>query len=268
MSNTSPHAPGQLQDQVVLVIGAGGGIGQGVAVELAREGAIVVLSDDPHIDHTVTARLIEQLGGQSWICAFPYPDEGDQTQVIEAVFARYGRINLVVHGPCSVAVTDHGVAGIDRETGEAIFRQNLIEPFFLTRRIIQEMRERKVTGSIIFLAPMPVHLGGGLSLDPVSASTSAALEALTRSLALDVAAADIRVNAIAFGKVTNKNQSTPYPDPLVPLGYRITAADIGAGVVFLASSSARFITGVTLTIDGGLSLISMPYLLTQGQFQM
>ena len=64
------------------------------------------------------------------------------------------------------------------------------------------------------------------------------------------------MNALTYGAVTANNESTPLPDKLVPLGYRITAADIGAGVVFLASSRERFITGISLKVDGGLDLVS------------
>lgn len=78
----------------------------------------------------------------------------------------------------------------------------------------------------------------------------------------------IEVNAIAFGTVTNKNKSEPYPDPPMPLGYRNTAANIGVWVVFLVSVKSRFIAGVTLIIGGGLGLVSGLYLLSQGLFQM
>jgi NAD(P)-dependent dehydrogenase (short-subunit alcohol dehydrogenase family) len=60
------------------------------------------------------------------------------------------------------------------------------------------------------------------------------------------------VNALASGAITAKNESTPLPDKLVSLGYRITAADIGTKVVFLASSRERFITWILLKVDGGL----------------
>ena len=255
-------SPGVLQDQVALVIGAADGIGQGIAVELGREGAIVVLTDDPRVSHEVTAGMIEDLGGRSWICALSYQPDPGLSQVVEAVLERYHLIDLVVHGPCSRVVTSQGLAGISREQGEDVIRENLIDPLFFTQRVIQEMRLRQTAGLIIFLAPMAYHFGG-LSLDPVSESTSAALLALTRSLALEVAPSSIRVNAIAFGAITAPNGPAPSPDKLVPLGYRITAADIGAGVVFLASSKARFITGTSLVIDGGLGLVSGSYLRSQ-----
>src|SRR5438045_110528 len=116
-----------------------------------------------------------------------------------------------------MATTHRGILGIDRETGEDIFRANLITPFFLTQRVAKEMQQAQIEGSIIFLVSQPDHLR---SLDPTSDSTSAAVSTLTRDLALDLADHGIRVNAVAFGPVTPNNKPNAIPDSLVPLGVR------------------------------------------------
>lgn len=75
------------------------------------------------------------------------------------------------------------------------------------------------------------------------------------------------MNAVAFGPVTPNNKPEPIPDVLVPLGARVTAKDIAESVVFLASAKARYITGVTLPVDGGFRLINASYLRSRGRLK-
>jgi NAD(P)-dependent dehydrogenase (short-subunit alcohol dehydrogenase family) len=187
--------------------------------------------------------------------AFDISQEQEHQALVDFVFERFSRLDILVHGASFRAPgTATGIAGLSREMGEEIIRGNLIDPLFFTQRMTQEMQHRHIPGSVIFLTSGLVP-----ALDPASTSSNAAISMLVRELALELAGSGIRVNAVAHGTVAIKSDDLS-ADPLIPLGYRVMPEDIAAAVCFLASDKARFITGITLPVDGGQRLVSETYL--------
>ncbi|MCH7641539.1 SDR family oxidoreductase, partial [Patescibacteria group bacterium] len=153
-----------------------------------------------------------------------------------------------------------GILDTTNQGALRVFNTNLIGPFFLTQRVAKEMVERKIRGSILFTSS--VH-GKITQLRPAYTATKAALEMLVCDIALELAEYGIRVNAVAPGAIAirgEKDKATRH----VPLGYRGVPQDIANAMVFLASEKGSYITGQTLTVDGGFSLAHTHYWIKKG----
>jgi NAD(P)-dependent dehydrogenase (short-subunit alcohol dehydrogenase family) len=241
--------------RVVLVTGAGRGIGRAIALAFADRGAAIAIhyyqSSESALSVAEEARArgarVELIGGDLADPAVP-------AAVVGEAVARFGRIDVLVNN-AGVYIT----TPLDRVTLEQWDRTlaiNLRAPFLLSQAAAPHLRHSP--GAAI----VNVASDGGLSPRPgfaVSApyvSSKAGLVMLTRLLALELAP-EIRVNAVAPGVIASKTGPMPQKArerfvPLTPLHEVGTPADVAAAVVYLASDAARFVTGQILSVDGGL----------------
>lgn len=242
-----------LKDKCALVTGASGGVGFQIAKRMLEEGATV----GAHYNaNPAQAEHLLSIASPGRCRAFR-AEFSDSRQVAElwGQFAHWaGSIDILVN--CAAEATRPGSTEEPTiETWDRIFRVNVTAPFMLSRAAMVEMRKRR-SGRIINVSSIGVKFGGGVGTVHYSAS-KAALEAVTLSLAKEGAPDNILVNAIRAGVVdTSLHRKIGRPDlsdrvKLIPLKRPAQAQEIAEAVLFLASESSSYITGVVLPVSGG-----------------
>jgi NAD(P)-dependent dehydrogenase (short-subunit alcohol dehydrogenase family) len=245
----------RMRGQCVLVTGAGTGIGRGVALEFAKEGAAVAL----HYSHSragadSAVAEIEAAGGKA--CAL-HADFNDAAQAR----ALPGRAAEFLGG-LDVLVNNAGITmnqpfmETTVEQYDTLFDVNMRAMFFATQGAAEIML-RRGKGAVINLSS--VHAYGALVEHAVYAATKAAIVGFTRTLSVELIQKNIRVNCIASGWVFNENHrkvmgpefDTQQAGLGLPVGFIGEPRDIGRLAIFLASDEARYIVGQTILCDGG-----------------
>ncbi|MCG5431095.1 SDR family oxidoreductase [Mycobacterium sp. MYCO198283] len=249
-----------LSGRAVVVSGAGGGgIGTAVTALAARAGATVIaVSRRPeNLDEHVGPLVRDGLPVVP-VAADAATDDGIAT-VVDALRAAgavpYGLVNVA--GGAAPA-TWMPATRVTREDWRSLFAANLETAFFMSQAVAREIRAAGGPGSIVSVSSIsgmntaPFHIAYG--------TAKAAVVAMTRTLAVELALAGIRVNAVAPG-VTETAASATYVDPdperdrtAIAMGRRGTPAEQAGAILFLLSDLASYITGQTLLVDGGLNL--------------
>lgn len=247
--------PFRLDGKHAVVTGAGKGIGRGIAIQLARAGASVVVSARTTADLTSLVAEIEAIGGQA--TAVPADvTVREQVEQLAQTAAADGAIDIWVNNAGGLPdATPRYLTRTPEDRWDAQMDLNLKAVFVAC----QVAAEHMDGGSIINISSQAGRGAGNVKNGPYAAS-KAAVNSLTATYALELAP-NIRVNAVGPGPIPtdNFNESTNFPDdvPLekvirVPLGRLGTPDDIGNAVVFLASDAASWITGQCLYVNGGL----------------
>jgi 3-oxoacyl-[acyl-carrier protein] reductase len=245
-----------LEGAVALVTGAGRGIGRDIALALAAAGADVAVNDfaDEAACDAVVAE-VRRMGRKGLVVM---ADVGDAPQVdamVERTESELGPLTVVVN---NAGITrDNVVMMMDPADFDAVITTHLRGTFLVSKAAARRMFRRRA-GCIINLSSVVGRRGNAGQAN--YAAAKAGIIGLTKSLAKELGGRGVRVNAIAPGYIdTPMTQALPEETrtlivantPLRSIG---TTADVAAAVVFLASPQARFITGVTLPVDGGLGI--------------
>ena len=242
-----------LSGKRALVTGAGMGIGQGIAMELARQGADVAIHyAHSEKDANETASEIERLGvGHALV-------QGDLSRVVECERVVDEAANSL--GGLDVLVNNAGVTraldflDTDEATYDEMFDLNMKGYFFCARRAVPLMLEAG-GGSIINITS--VHGYAGFPRHAAYAATKGAINAFTRELAVELADRGVRVNAIGPGLIEvpryfdTPGYSTEFGNTLVPSGRIGYPKDVAPTAAFLASDASDFVTGQVIYVDGG-----------------
>lgn len=250
-----------LAGRVALVTGAASGIGRGIAIECAREGAKVVVADVQEMPKrgkyherdttTTTAAEIEALGGEALFVRTDMADTDEVAHLVQAAVEAYGRLDIVVNNAGIYIPGDSqslAVADWDRLVGI-----NLRGVFLATKFALPHLRASPA-GRIINISSVHAYGGGG---GPAYASSKAGLINLTRDTAVEAAADGVTVNAVCPGYIETAIQDYLSEEDIeiarkgTPLPRFGTPRDIGRACVFLASDDAEWITGAALPVDGG-----------------
>ncbi len=244
-----------LRGQAALVTGASRGIGKEIALELARNGCRVAVNyhGDPQamVDETVTE--IRALQPKSFPIEADIRSSGQVAAMFEKVIATFGRLDLLVNN--AGVQTFKPLLEVTEEEWDWVVDTNLKGCFLCTQQAGRYMKEHG--GGAI------VNLGSGcnkLAFPKLVAYTASkgGIEMFTKEAAVELGRYNIRVNCIAPGSI--ESARTKLEDPnyagtwskLTPMGRVGTVADIAPVVVFLASDAAKFVSGQTIGIDGGL----------------
>ena len=240
----------RLDGKVALITGGTRGIGASVVQAFAEAGARVGLSG------TSTASLAEiggSLGANRRGFVADLADPGAPDALMEAVLAAFGQIDILVNN--AGVISRAGEWDLDPDEWDRVHAVNVRAVFLLARAAARSMRDRKA-GSIINVSSIAGQ-HGGIAGSPAYASSKAAVIGLTRSLARRFAPIGVRVNCIAPADIeTDMTAGWPQElrdrlNALTPLGRFGTTGEVAGAVTFLASDEASFITGQTISINGG-----------------
>src|SRR5580693_1142733 len=245
----------RLQDRVVVVTGAGSGIGLASSRRMAAEGATIIAVD---IDEAAGKAAAEQTGGT--FMAANVADEDQVRELFAAVAARFGRIDVAFNNAGISPPDDDSILTTGLDAWRRVQEINLTSVYLCCKYVLPHM-QRQGKGSIINTASFVAVLGAATSQISYTASKGGVL-AMSRELGVQFAREGIRVNALCPGPVNTPLLRELFAkDPEraarrlvhVPIGRFAEAAEIAAAVAFLASDDSSFITASSFLVDGGIS---------------
>jgi NAD(P)-dependent dehydrogenase (short-subunit alcohol dehydrogenase family) len=251
----------EFQDKVVIITGGASGIGRASALAFAREGAQVLIAD---IDAEATTMLVEGIrswGGHAQGIVGDVTREADAARIANETVGNLGGIDVLIN---NAGMQTHGtVESTTMEAWNATLALNLTSVYLMSHFVVPEMR-RRGGGAIVNIASIQ-----GLACEPNVAAYAASkggVIALTRTMAMDYANENIRVNSVCPGWVdtpllhASAQASGQHADVVLqqrssmkPMGRFGTPEEIAQVVLFLAGPRASFVTGAAYTVDGGLS---------------
>jgi NAD(P)-dependent dehydrogenase (short-subunit alcohol dehydrogenase family) len=244
-----------MNTQVVLITGALTGIGRATALAFADEGAQLVISGRREEEGQKLLSEIRKKGAEAEFVRADVRDEDDVRNLIDKIIQRYGRLDVAVN-----AAGTEGVPGpVTEQTPEsyaATFDTNVLGTLLSMKHELRVMLPQK-SGSIVNISSTYGHTGA--SGASVYCASKHAVEGLTKSAALEAAAAGVRVNVIAPGPIETAmlNRFTKTEErkaglaSTVPLRRVGRPEEVAQAIVFLSSAKASFITGASYLVDGG-----------------
>ena len=262
----SVFRPGLMDGKLVWVTGGGSGIGRCTAHELAALGARVLISGRKPENLERVVSEIREDGGQCEWTAFDIRDEEAVRSHVAQVVAQLGPIAGLVNNAGGQFPSP--IQAISKRGFEAVVANNLTGGFLMMREVFEQSMQRH-GGAIV---NMTADFRNGMPGMAHSGAARAGMSNLTMSASVEWAYAGVRVNAVAPGWIASSGLDRYGPEvaPLirrlaqhVPMRRLGLEAEISAAIVFLLSPAAAFLTGVTLQIDGGASLASVLYPVTE-----
>lgn len=245
-----------LDGQVAIITGAAHGIGRGIALEMAREGAKIVVADINDANAQITA---QQLGEISAECLLQHTDisrEEDHEKLISETLKKFGKIDILVNDAAVGMWTLKTLLKCPPQQYRNTIDTNLTGAILLTRLVAQEMIERKTRGRILFITSIHDSV---IYRQPDYSVTKAGLVMFIREAAQELAPYGIRVNGIAPGQIdiddAHVKKGVALENPVIPLGKRAgLPKDIARMAIVLTSDYwSRYTTGAICRVDGGLS---------------
>jgi 3-oxoacyl-[acyl-carrier protein] reductase len=246
-----------LSGKSVLITGGASGIGRGIALAFAREGAnvaITYMTSDP----TVTVDTIRSSGARALAMHADLTSELAVDEVVRETIEMFGDLDVLVANTGGLLKRSRVV-----ETSLVLWNEaiavNLTATFLCCRAALRHMEPRR-KGSLILMSSLAAHDGGGSGASHYAATKGAVLT-YTRALAKEVGPLGIRVNGIAPGLIGTRFHDTFTPTEArqatverTPLRREGTPDDVAGAALFLASPGAAFVTGETLEVNGGLGV--------------
>lgn len=251
----------RLKDRVAVVTGGSSGIGRGICLEFAREGAKVVVADLQEAPRRgkyfetdtqpTTLTEIERLGAEGLFLSTDVAHETSVRAMIDQTVARFGGIDILVN---NAGINVHGSSQeVSVDDWDRVIAVDLRGVFVAAKLAIPHLRDSRY-GRIINIASVMAFAGGG---GAAYSAAKAGLLNLTRDMAMEVADRDVTVNAICPGYIETAAQDYQTPQQIEDARKRTLfprfgmPADIGRACVFFASDDASWITGTALPVDGG-----------------
>ncbi|MBA2463564.1 MAG: glucose 1-dehydrogenase [Nocardioidaceae bacterium] len=250
---------GRLQDKVALITGSDSGIGQGSAIEFAKEGADIVvhyLEDEDGAQSTRQA--VEKAGRRAIVVQADISDEQQVERLFDAALEAFDTVDILMNN-AGIDASGTDVGELSTAVWDKAIRTNLYGAFFCCRRYVQLRKAGDAAGGKI-INVTSVHQEipnpGGADYD----CSKGALRNLTRTMALELAPMKINVNNLGPGMVLTPFNQAAIDDPelldeqvqSIPWKRAAEPAEIGRLAVFLASADSDYVTGSTYFMDGGL----------------
>jgi NAD(P)-dependent dehydrogenase (short-subunit alcohol dehydrogenase family) len=253
-----------LENKVAIVTGASRGIGEAIARCFAANGAKVVIASRKIESLSAVAESIGATGGSAFAVAAHTGKQDDCIMLVDAAVKKFGKVDILVN---NAATNPYFGPMIDIDEGawDKTFEVNTKGYFWMSREVVKHLRSREAAGHVGGGSIIHVASVAGLVASPLQgiyAMTKAAILSMTKTLAYELAANKIRVNAIAPGFVDTKFAAAVLKnDTLLEEVLRMTPLkrygqpdEIAGGALYLASDAASYLTGHTLVIDGGMTI--------------
>jgi glucose 1-dehydrogenase len=257
----------KLEGKVALVTGSSQGIGQAIAVRLAREGADIVINyrSNPEGAEDTLAK-VQAAGGKCYMAQCPNSEGhtikadlgniNDLRQLVTESIQHFGRLDILVN---NAGIEKHAPFWEVTEADyDAVLKVNLKGVFFATQAFVQHLIETKRSGKIINISS--VHEELPFPNFAAYCASKGGIKMLTRNLAVELAPFGITINNVAPGAIETPINTKLLNDPEklgsllnnIPLARLGQPSDVASLVAFLASEEANYITGSTFFVDGGL----------------
>jgi len=241
----------RVPEKVALVTGGGQGLGETISLTLAREGAHVAIGDLNLDQAERVAGLIEEMGRKAIALKADVSREDEVKELVAQSVAGLGTIDILVN---NAGIFHRGpIAEMSEETWDRVLDVNLKGTFLCSREIISLFKEKR-SGKVINIASLAGQVGGLLA-GANYATSKAGVICFTKSLAKELAPFGVNVNCIAPG-VIDTDMTAAFPreelKKSIPLGTLGESQDIANAVLFFASEESKYITGETLSVNGGV----------------
>jgi len=254
----------KLKDKVAIVAGGTKGIGLGIAVEFAREGASVVIGGRNTETGAAGVHEIEQAGGEAMFVKCDVAEMADLDAIVDAAVERFGRLDIYV---ANAGINDSNKTHfleITPDQYDRIMNVNLKGMFFGGQKAAQQMIRQGQGGVIINMSSVMAHLA--LDAQVVYTVSKGGIQQLTKVQAVALAPHNIKVNAMAPGPIETElmrrvGSDKELMDTILsrtPQGRIGTPRECGRLAVFLASEDSDFIFGQSIYIDGGRGFQAFP----------
>ncbi len=248
----------RLKDKVAIITGGGAGIGKALALGLAKEGADIVVLDVVDERLQKAEEDIKAVGGNVLALKTDVSVVAEIQDMVDKVIEKFGKIDILINnagiGPVAPFLEK------DEATFDKVVAVNQKGVFFCTQIVARQMAEKKY-GKIIGICSS--HGRVGIPMNVEYAGTKGAMIAMTRAMAAELSPMGINVNAIACGLTTDTEQflASGYPQEAIdqiaqmsPLRRTASIKDYIGIAVYLASDESSFVTGQTISVDGGVSM--------------
>jgi NAD(P)-dependent dehydrogenase (short-subunit alcohol dehydrogenase family) len=247
-----------LKDRVVIITGAGQGIGRAFAKSFAMAGARAVIAEINESKAAAVSKEIMEAGGESLAVTTDVSDPVSIDEMIDVVEDEYGRIDVLINNAAIFSTLDmRPFDQIPLEEWEQVLRVNLTGPFLCARAVVPVMRRAK-WGRIINVGSGAVRLGRPNYLHYIA--SKAALAGMSLSMAREVSADGITVNTIlpgaTFTEIERKTVTPEQKERIIAMQCVPCAEkpeDLVGAVLFLASEASSFVTGQSINLDGGVT---------------
>jgi NAD(P)-dependent dehydrogenase (short-subunit alcohol dehydrogenase family) len=252
----------KLKDRVAIVTGGSSGIGRGICLEFAREGARVVVSDlreapkkgryHEQDTTTPTTEELAKIGGRSHFVQTDMADEGAVRNLVDEAVSTFGSLDIIVNN-AGIHIPG-GAQDISIAQWDQVVGTNLRAVFVATKLAIPHLKRSKF-GRIIQIASVHAYGGGA---GPAYAPAKAGVVNMVRDTAMEVGEFGITVNAICPGYIETSLQDYLTQEMIDAVAEKTALPrfgkprDVGRAAVFLASDDAEWVTGASLLVDGGL----------------
>jgi NAD(P)-dependent dehydrogenase (short-subunit alcohol dehydrogenase family) len=242
----------KLKDQVAIITGAGRNIGEDTAKLFASEGAKVAAVDNHRGRADKVSAEIVKANGEAAGFVADVSSESDVERLVKDVVAKWGRIDILIN---NAAVSDNKhMLEITKEDWDRVMAVTLTGPFLMSKAVAKQMVAQKTGGKIVNVGSTSGFFGRSRALAYTTAKAGVAN--LTRSMAVQLAPHNIRVNCVVPNKIgspVGKDEFDP-TRPVVNLRGRVgVPMDLAKAILFLASDDSDFIVGDMLFVDGGLA---------------